>query len=251
MKKIFLTVALILATSFAWAHGDGEGRVSIEPEAQGAYSAGRIHYIFQLYDDQTQKTLSDKDLVETNTKILHLIAYDPSRNEFNHVHPAFDGKMWSVELNLNTNGNYFVWAQGQLLDGTEFSSVVKAQIVNGRPENPVMPLGDVRKATDRFTTIELDKIKLKAGKMAMINFTVTREDGQEAQISPYLGALAHLIAVSPDGDELGHVHPVAGNKPNTGMIHATFPTEGDYRVWVQLMDRGELKTIPLSVAVSK
>lgn len=251
MKKLFLALSLVLAACFSWAHGDGESRVSVEPESQGSYNAGSIQYSFQLFDDQTQKALGDKDLVETNTKILHLIAYDPSRNEFNHVHPAFDGKMWSVELNLATNGNYFVWAQGQLQDGTEFSSVVKAQIVNGKPEIPVVSLGDNRKATDKFTTVTLDKTKLKAGKMAMIGFTVTREDGQEVQMSPYLGALAHLIAVSPDGDELIHVHPMAGNKPNTGMIHATFPTEGDYRVWVQLIDRGDLKIIPLSVTVSK
>ena len=40
-------------------------------------------------------------------------------------------------------------------------------------------------------------------------------------------------------------------KPNTGMLHATFPAAGDYRLWIQLMDRGELKTVPLSVTVSK
>ncbi len=251
MKSLFLPALFTLIASFSWAHGDGESRVSVEPEAQGFYNAGTIQYSFQLFDDQSKKTIGDKDVVETNTKILHLIAYDPSRNEFNHVHPAFDGKIWSVELNLATNGNYFVWAQGQLQDGTEFSSFTKAQVINGKPEIPNVSLGDNRKATDKSTSVTLDKSKLKAGKMAMIGFTVSRDDGQEVQLSPYLGSMAHLIAVSPDGDDLIHVHPMAGNKPNTGMIHTTFPTEGDYRVWVQLIDRGELKIIPLSVTVSK
>jgi len=251
MKKIFLTVALILTTTFAWAHGDGESRVTIEPEAQGNYNAGDIHYSFQLFDGQVNKALSDTDLVETHTKIMHFITYDSSKNEFNHVHPSFDGKVWSVDFKWTTNGVYFVWAQGQLKDGTEFSTFVKTQVVNGSPEIPVAALGDHRKATNNQTTIELDKAPLKAGKMAMLNFKVTREDGQAVQITPYLGAFAHVIAVSPDGDELTHVHPMQGGSSNTGMLHATFPTEGDYRVWVQLMDRGELKTIPLSVTVSK
>ncbi|MFZ4403145.1 MAG: hypothetical protein ACOYOK_03505 [Pseudobdellovibrionaceae bacterium] len=251
MKKAFLALSLVLASSFSWAHQDKESRISVQPKSQASYKAGIIQYSFQLFDHKTQKALGDKDLVETHTKTLHLIAYDPSRNEFNHVHPSFDGKIWSVELDLPTNGNYFVWAQGQLQDGIEFSSVVRAQVINGKPELPVVSLGDHRKATDKFTTIELDKTKLKAGKMAMINFTVSREDGQGVQMSPYLGALAHLIAVSPAGDELIHVHPMAGDKPNTGMIHATFPTKGDYRVWVQFIDRGDLKTIPVSVTVLK
>ena len=251
MKNILIAITASLLTSLVSAHGDGESRISIEPESQGSYTAGVIHYQFQIFDDQTQKALSDKDLEETNTKIMHFIAYDSSRNEFNHVHPAFNGKTWAVDLNLLSNGNYFFWAQGQLLDGTEFSAVVKAQIVNGQNEIPVVPLLDIRKGTDRLTTIELAKTKIRAGKMAMINFKITREDGQAPELTPYLGAMAHVIAVSPDGDELTHVHPVSGNTPNTGVFHATFPTAGDYRVWVQFNEKGELKTIPLSIVVSK
>lgn len=251
MKKLFLTLVLSLTASLTWAHGDGESRISVEPENQSSYNAGTFQYAFQLFDDTTQKALGDKDLVETHTKILHLIAYDPSRNEFNHVHPTFDGKVWSADLNLLSNGEYFVWAQGQLQDGTEFSTFVKAQVTNGKPAIPVVPLVESRKATDNSTTIELDNTKLQAGKMAMITYTVTRNDGQQPQITPYLGAPAHVIAVSPDGDELIHVHPMDGATPNTGMIHAIFPSEGDYRVWVQLLDHNVLKTIALSVTVSK
>ncbi len=251
MKSFLLTVVLSFVTSLSWAHGDGESRVSIEPEAQGTYNAGTIQYSFQLFDGQTSKSLSDKDLVITNTKILHFIAYDPSRNEFNHVHPSFDGKVWNVTLSLLANGNYFFWAQGQLIDGTEFSTVVKAQIANGKPEIPVVPLVETRKATDKNTAFQLSNTKLKAGAMAMIDFVISRDDGKPVQLTPYLGAMAHIIAVSPDGDELLHVHPTAGSKPNTGMIHTTFPSAGDFRVWIQLVDRGELKTIPLSLVVSK
>lgn len=249
-----LLISLLLATfigAFAFAHGGDEQRISIEPEIQGPYQAGSIDYSFQLFDEETQKAVGATDLVETHTKILHMIAYDQSRNEFSHVHPEFQNKTWSVNLDLPTNGSYFIWAQGQLQDGTEFSTFVKSQIVNGKPELPAKPLGDQRKSTDKGTTLELDKTQIRAGKMVMVNFKVTREDGQAPEISPYLGALAHVIAASPDGDELIHVHPMAGGSPNTGMIHATFPTEGDYRLWVQLIDKGELKTIPLSVTVFK
>ena len=251
MKNIFLTLILALVSMIAWAHPNEESRITIEPEIQGSYNSGSIQYAFQLFDSQTKKTLSDKDLVETHTKLLHFIAYDSSRNEFNHEHPAFDGKVWSVALKFDVNGTYFFWAQGELHDGTKFSTFVNAQVINGKPEIPVVALSEKRKATVNLTTLTLDKTKLKAGSSAMVNFKITREDGLKPELTPYLGALAHVIAVSPDGDELIHVHPMAGSTPDTGMIHATFPSEGDYRIWVQLIDRGELKTIPLAVTVSK
>ncbi len=33
------------------------------------------------------------------------------------------------------------------------------------------------------------------------------------------------------------------------MIHVTFPAKGEYRLWIQFQDRGELKTVPLSLKI--
>ena len=87
-----------------------------------------------------------------------------------------------------------------------------------------------------------------AGKMAMLDLTMSRTDGSTTQLTPYLGAFAHIIATPKDGDSLIHVHPI-GTGPAQGMIHATFPAAGEYRLWVQFIDGGILKTIPLSVEV--
>lgn len=241
----------MLFSSYAFSHTEGEIRISIEPETQGSLTAGKILYSFQLFDSETHKTIKDADLKETHTKIMHMIVYDASLNEFNHVHPEFLNNVWVAELNFQKNGTYFIWTQGQLTDGTDFSTYTKAEIVSGEPANPIAPVGDVRQGESDLTVVALANTKVRAGKMTMINYTVTRSDGLEPVLTPYLGAMAHVIAVAPDGDELIHVHPMESDKPNTGMIHATFPTEGDYRLWIQIVDRGELKTIPLAVTVLK
>lgn len=246
--KLTFLVALTYS-SFAIAHGNEEARISIEPEVQGNLTAGKIIYGFQLFDSKTRKTIKDADLKETHTKIIHMIVYDSSLNEFNHVHPEFVDSVWIAELNFQKNGTYFIWTQGQLTDGTDFSTYTKTEIVSGEPAIPSVPLGDNREGQDSLTVLTLADTKVRAGKMAMVNFSVTRGDGQEPQLSPYLGAMAHVIAVAPDGDELIHVHPMAADKPNKGMIHATFPSAGDYRIWIQIVDRDELKTIPLSITV--
>lgn len=251
MRKIFLVLALVFVSIVASAHGDKDERVVIENEGTGYYQAGQFEFIFQLFDTIDKKMLSDLDLNESHTKKLHFISYDVALKEFTHVHPTFDGKVWRVMLDLSVDGKYFVWTQGELLDSTEFSSSSFAVITGGKSENLFLPLGEVRKGVDKNTTVTLAGSKIKAGKMAMINFTISRTDGQAPKLSPYLGAFAHVIATPMDGDSLIHVHPQQGSQPTTGMLHATFPSAGDYRIWIQLVDHSELITIPLSVTVLK
>lgn len=234
----FFCIQVIAANSF-----------SIKPLNKNILKAGKIIFSFQLYNEQTKKNIAEKDLVKTHTKVLHFIAYDASRNEFNHVHPVYKDKNWIAELEFPTNGKYFFWAQGQLKNKIDISTFVNVQIAEGKPENPIIPLGDRRKATFQSTTLEFENTPLSTAGMVMLNYKISRSDGKPSHISPYLGALAHVIAVSPDGNELIHVHPMDGSAPNTGMLHATFPTAGDYRVWVQMNDYDELKTIPLSLTV--
>lgn len=236
------------STSFA----DGDDRVSIEAKTQATLVASdNIEFLFQIYDQETKKPIAELDLKESHTKKLHLVVYDLSLNEFNHVHPTFDGEFWKAELNLTTDGSYYIWAQGVLLDETAFSASYQVDVAGGKPALPAVSLGNVRKVSVGNTVVELSKQKLKPGKMAMLTYTISRSDGTQPEVTQYLGANAHIIAVSPGGDNLIHAHPMDGDNANTGMIHVTFPTEGDYRIWVQVIDAGVLKTMPLSVTVQK
>jgi hypothetical protein len=251
MKKIILMLGTICLGAHSLAGAPTDPRVLIQPEAAGSLTAGSINYSFRLEDSSNNANVGDTDLVESNTKKLHFIAFDQALKEFTHVHPEFDGKKWNVTMNLPVNGRYSFWAQGQLNDGTEFSSLVKTEVSGGQNEWPILPLGDARKGTDRMTTVEISKQRIRPGQMVMLDLVVTREDGQAPQLTPYLGAFAHVISTPVGVDELEHVHPQAGSQPNTAMLHASFGRPGEYRIWVQLMDHNELKVIPLSVIVSK
>jgi hypothetical protein len=218
--------------------------------AQSQVSASEnIKYSFQLLDENTGSSLTEKNLVETHTKILHLVVYDSSLNEFNHVHPQFNGLTWDVSLNLKSNGYYTVWAQGKTSGGTEFSIDTQLVVVDGELENPVKSLGDIRFGVDGSTQVELAPTKLMAGKMVMMDFSISRTDGTKPILTPYLGAFAHVVATRLGGGELIHVHPMEGKDFNTGILHSTFPVQGEYRLWVQFNDQDELRTIPLSVVV--
>lgn len=251
MKKLSVILAVLFFSLISFADAGHSSRVEIKSESQASIVAGDVAYSFKLFDTEQNKEITDQDLNESHTKKLHFIIYDAALKEFNHLHPSFEKSNWQTSINLPKNGQYFIWAQGELIDGTEFSASTIAQVINGQTENQKLPLGDVRSGSDKQTIIDLAKTRVKAGKMVMLNFKVSRNDGLEPIMTPYLGALAHVIATPSAGNELIHVHPMNGNAPNTGMIHATFPKEGEYRLWVQFNDRDELKTIPLSVIVYK
>lgn len=240
---------LTIWSQVSFGHGGKEGLITLEPDAI-SMSAGTAPYKFQLFNTETNQFIGDQNLNISHEKKLHLIVYDPSLKEFQHVHPEFDGKMWSADVQFAVNGNYWVWAQGELsADGTEFSSPTRLAVTGGStawPSPPALP--DIRNGSSSVSAIELSKSKLMAGKMVMLDLKMSRTDGSTPQLTPYLGAFAHIIATPVDGDSLIHVHPVSTG-PSQGMIHAMFPDAGMYRLWVQFIDGGSLKTIPLSVEV--
>ncbi len=246
MKRIFISLLFSIVYSL-----NAFSAIKIETNQQQVYASEKIQYSFQLKDEKTSTLINDKNLKKTHTKLLHLVVFDSSLNEFNHVHPEFDGSNWIVDLKLPVNGSYILWVQGETTNGVEFSINEFLQVQGGAPEIPVASLGDVRVGNDGITQLQLSPTKIKAGKMVMIEFEITHIDGTEPNLSPYLGAFAHVIATPLNGSELIHVHPMKGSEINSGILHATFPATGEYRLWIQFNDNKELKTIPLSVVVNE
>lgn len=234
----------------ALAHED-ESRVAIELEEITEVQAGKVSLNFELIDLKNKIVLSDADLSIIHTKKLHLFIFDPALKEFRHEHPEYSNSKWHVTTDLSVSGNYWTWVQGEITkDGEEFTSNTRLKVSGGTQANPLPPeLGDVRTGTDSLSQVVLSKNKIVKNKMVMLTLRFSRKDGTKPQLSPYLGEMAHVIGVLEDGDSLVHIHPMNTDKPNELMLHAEFPQSGHYRLWVQFIDEGVLKTVPLSVQV--
>lgn len=252
MKRRFTIawILFLLSPVLTSAH-EGETRVALEPEVISPISAGEVEFRFQLVDTKVSQLVGDSDVDVSHEKKLHMLVYDSSLQEFQHVHPEFDGDFWKVNLSFLKSGDYWIWAQGTLAsDKYEFSSSTRLTIVNGEPAWPTPPvLTDVRRGSLGNSVVSLSNQRLVAGRMVMLDINFTRNDGSQQMITPYLGAFAHIVAVPEDGDSLLHVHPMSGAQPNQGMVHVTFPSAGFYRLWIQFIDEGTLKIVPLSVRV--
>lgn len=244
-------IALLSFLGLAIA-GAGQGHTTIAIEAKsGKHVHGRnFDYQFRIHDMSQHKYLGESDLAVTHEKILHFIVYDKGLKEFQHVHPTFDGQYWNVSLNFKVSGDYKVWAQGQTTKGQDFSAPSELIVMLNNKAWPVpAPLSDIRSGEDRGSLATISNNRLTAGSMVMLDLDFSRTDGSAPEITPYLGAVAHVIAVSQNAEDLAHVHPDAGSGEIEGMLHVTFPDAGLYRLWVQFMDAGTLRTVELSVEV--
>ena len=74
-----------------------------------------------------------------------------------------------------------------------------------------------------------------AGKKTMLFVHLTPADGLE----PYIGAWAHLLAVSNDLVDTIHDHPFhRRRRPGDAIQSSFFPREATYRVWMQFQRKG-------------
>lgn len=246
MYKVLRLDLIPVTTTFnAYGHDNESLRVELEPADTGIIKTEEIDFQFQLVDTKSNSLVDENALKISHDRKLHVIIYDPALKEFQHVHPVANGDSWEVPVKFNRSGEYWLWARGELLDGEEFSSPVRVTMEIRDPSWPIPPtFSDVRSGSDGSSVVTLSGERLKTGKMAMLNVELSRNDGTKPVNSPYLGAFAHVVAVFSDADSLIHVHPMDTSNPNQGMLHATFPNAGFYRLWIQFMDAGSLRTVP-------
>ncbi len=168
------------------------------------------------------------------------------------MHPEFKDGCRSVEANYAVNGRYWIWAQGQTRKDKEEFSISQIVLVRGGSVAHALPpkLEQKLKAIDGGSVAVLSSGELKSGQPLMLDLKLSRSDQKSPKISPFLGAMAHVILVDQSGSELLHVHPMPGNSKTTLMLHTEFPYPGQYRVWAQFLDDGKLRTVALALNVN-
>lgn len=253
LKTIMSLLSVLLLTVFsmkALAHGDEEiGRVALEPTSAvvSQISAGAVNYEFDLIDTKTKKDVLPQDLQIVHENLIHLFIFDTSLNEYFHLHPQYLNGKWHATVQMNRNGSYKVFAQGQLTDGEEFTANNDFNLVGGQPAFALPPqLGDNTSGMQGGYKLELVGTP-HAQSMSMLTLNFKDSAGKIIDVENYLGAKAHIIATPSDADALIHVHPMEHG--GLMMIHIVFPSAGEYRLWVQAKINGQVLTWPLSVNV--
>jgi hypothetical protein len=242
------------------SHGGGHGGGKQASPAQSPTmeivgkkeaKAGATRISFRL--KRAGKELRARDLAVSHEKKLHVLIYDPSLTQFFHVHPEEKNGVWTTEdVPFAVNGEYRVWAEGKM-NGEEATFTVSQpfKVTGGQPaiKRPATLPAVTESTVGTSKAVLTGADALVAGKEVMPILELSRTDGSKPVLKPYLGAMAHVVVVPLSGDKLIHVHPMDTDTPTKLMVHTTFPKPGDYRVWIQFDDGGELKTATMAVNV--
>ncbi len=188
---------------------------------------------------------------DSHGQLSHLIIVRRDLIEFQHLHPRLgdDGTWYAERLVLPSPGVYRAFVD-VVIDGR---ATTLGLDLFAAGEFAVDETWDstTRVKTDGYE-IERQVDRIDADESALLSFTVRRADGTIPDLDPYLGARGHLVALRRGDLAYLHVHPRAETQ-REGVVEfdVTFPTPGDYRVFLQTKPDSHLITAPFDVDIDQ
>jgi hypothetical protein len=187
-------------------------------------------------------------------KKIHLIIVSEDLSWFDHIHPEYgtDGS-YTVSETFPAGGKYFLFADYKPTGGGHKVDKIELN-VGGTPATAKTFAADKLSGTAGGYTFTLQPTggKFITGVPMHINGVVAK-GGQPVDantLDNYLGAKAHVVAISANDKEYMHVHPDVAGGGNFDL-HTTFEKPGIYRWWVQFQAEGKLQTIDLVTNVAE
>ena len=214
------------------------------------------------------------DLPAHHERPMHLIVVSSDLTQFQHIHPVLtaDGS-YQVETTLPAGTyrlyNEFVRGEQTVLDQRELT-VGDTAPTAARLTSALAP-----KAAAGLTVALEPPETIAAGTPASFTLEITRDGQPVTDLTPYLGAAAHVAIVAEDGSGFAHTHGEAvignaGHSEDHGQattdhgtaehdlpaafgprvqVEHTFPAAGHYKLWAQFQHAGQVITVPFVVEV--
>jgi hypothetical protein len=182
---------------------------------------------------------------------MHLFVAGEGLEFFAHEHPVQqpDG-VFMVDLTLPRPGPYMAIVEFQPAGGPPqmLHQAFTTGAAFGRVVRP--PLDTAAKVADGMR-ISLDAATVKAGDAQPMTLRI--DDAQTgapvADLEPYLGAGAHLIAMSPDLTEAVHEHPQPHGRGPEITFRPLFTRAGPFKAWIQFQRGGRVTTTSFVIDV--
>ena len=212
-----------------------------------------------------------------STKLMHLIVVRKDRSNFQHVHPEYDsstGMFMMSNFTFPTDGDYSVFANFAPTDAKkDMMGMLETEApyvdvkVGNTSKVASQPLGaDKLTSTANGITTAItmppggdsagsstQMPSFYAGTDGTVNIDVTKNGTSFTNLQEYLGSLGHMVVLGPNLEFI-HAHPMLGDVSNqTGYIPfmITFPTSGQYKLYLQTQADNIVNTTDFNVTVNE
>jgi len=218
--------------------------------ASGNHESSEVNVFVQNDKSKIKIFLKDKagnpiDELEVNhEKELHLIIVDEQLEKYYHVHPERTGKgEFTIKNNL-PDGFYKAFID---IKPKGFAYVVEpVPFIVGNPSDAshgheLIPDKQFIKTVDG-ETVTLNVSSFKAGEPVRLSF-----DLDQTNLTPYLGAMGHVVILDEFGKKFLHVHPSNDQEP---IFETTFDKPGIYKIWAEFKQNGTVRAFPFVIEIT-
>lgn len=183
------------------------------------------------------------ELEVNHEKILHFIVVDEHLQKYYHLHPEQTGKGQFTIKNTLPEGFYkaFIDVKPKHLA----YHVTPVPFIVGHPsvseQNPgIKP--------DHTLTQQIDgeTVTLQMSSFAINQPVTLTFDLDRTNLTPYLGALGHVVILDEGAEQYLHVHPAQLDEP---VFETQFAQPGIYKIWAEFKQNGKVRAFPFVVEI--
>ena len=205
---------------------------------------------FRALDPKSGRPVTHFETI--HEKLFHLVLVGQDLEYFSHEHPTLHADGWfRLKTRLPKPGTYRLLADFDPAGGTPqlsartFSTAGWDLPPSASIRVPPVDVAPKDGANVRVS-LRLDPAAPLAGKKTILFFEVSPSDG----IEQFLGAWAHLLAVSHDLVDTIHTHPFLAEGGAAMQFNLFLPRAATYRIWLQTQRRGVVNTVAFTVKVA-
>jgi hypothetical protein len=279
LNTLGITIGFLISETLGGAH---EGEHHVASHEMGEHHAHEAHQettikVEVLPQEQIQKNksfttriklISTKDhkeilltdLEEVHTKKIHVLIFDQTLTDYQHVHPTATKEpgVYKFSWIPKNDGTYKLWVNiVPLKTGKEeYISTVLATVGSHRQLTEKRLNLDERVGNNLYS-LTFGTKELKMGKAYLGRITIRDHQGKAVNyLEPIMGAFAHIVAINEDFNTIAHVHPM-GKEPTIDIerggpeldFHFMPEKKGFYKLWLQVQLDGKDVFIPFGIKV--
>jgi hypothetical protein len=232
-------------------HGE-ENKSSHVHESDSAHEdTSEVHAFVQNDKDEIKIFLKDKagnpvnELEVNHEKLLHLIIVDEHLQKYYHLHPEQTGE---GEFRIGNNlPEGFYKAFIDIKPKNLAYHVAPVPFIVGNPSGSTHTHSQELKPDNNFSqnvdgeTVKLNMSSVEAKKPVTLTF-----DLNKTNLTPYLGAMGHVVILDENAQKFLHVHPA--NDKET-VFETQFEQPGIYKIWAEFKQNGKVRAFPFVVEI--
>ncbi|MGO0058836.1 hypothetical protein ACTID9_02175 [Brevibacillus fluminis] len=227
--------------SASTGQGHGEESQHAEDSEVNVFVQAQKDAIKIYLKDKTGKPV--RDLEVNHEKLLHFIIVDDRLQAYYHLHPEQVGDGEFRIANGLPDGFYKAFVDIKPKDLAYH--VTPVPFIVG---DPIQTAAGKALAPDRTLvqqvegeTVKLTMNSLRANEPVTLSF-----DLDQSKLTPYLGAMGHVVILDEHAQRFLHVHPANDKEP---VFQTTFAQPGLYKIWAEFKQDGTVRAFPFVVEI--